>query len=199
MPRAAGGDSAARVTLRAIAQAAKASLTTVSYAMRDSPEISAAERRRIQRRDPHLGVEQQRVAAPDRLREDQARAPAFAQFDRDIEHVVEPRGRAEIDPHRPHREHQTVVFAQEFLSVPQRAHPFAARALEEGQVLRVVDHAAGVGIFPVNADVVDEWLVHAGMRRVGGWSFVVGESKAWFRSTNHQPPTTNGITLLSFR
>jgi DNA-binding LacI/PurR family transcriptional regulator len=54
-PRAAEGESAARVTLRAIAQAAKASLTTVSYAMRDSPEISAAERRRIQKIAERLG------------------------------------------------------------------------------------------------------------------------------------------------
>ena len=40
--------------------------------------------------------------------------------------------------------------AQRLLALAARAQPFGARAFEERQVLRVVDHSAGVGIFPIH-------------------------------------------------
>src|SRR5690606_39862395 len=52
------------------------------------------------------------------------------------------------------------------LALAQRARPLTARALEEGAVLRVVDHAAGVGIFPVDAYRMDERF-HTGTRDSG--------------------------------
>ncbi|HEX2099870.1 MAG TPA: LacI family DNA-binding transcriptional regulator [Candidatus Synoicihabitans sp.] len=45
----------ARVSLRAIAQAAGVSVMTVSYALRDNPEVSARQRRRIQRIAEKIG------------------------------------------------------------------------------------------------------------------------------------------------
>src|SRR5690606_11272071 len=57
--------------------------------------------------------------------------------------------------------------AHAFLVVPHRAQPLAARTLEERQVLRVVDHAAGIGIFPVDADGVAEHQLRPGMRGMG--------------------------------
>ena len=44
-----------RVTLRAIARAAKVSVMTVSYALRDNPEVSLSERKRVQRIAENLG------------------------------------------------------------------------------------------------------------------------------------------------
>src|SRR5690606_22272432 len=52
--------------------------------------------------------------------------------------------------HVAHREHQAKAIDHGLLAVPEAAHPFAARALEEGHVARVVDYATGVGIFPVD-------------------------------------------------
>ena len=43
------------------------------------------------------------------------------------------------------------AFAQLLLAEAQRAQPLGARALEELQVVGVEDHAAGVGVFPVDA------------------------------------------------
>src|SRR5690606_3196360 len=111
-------------------------------------DAARAEAGGVQCRDLDLRVEQQATVAADVLRDHQARAPALAQRDRHVQRVVQPRRRAEIDPHRPHREHQAVVDPQRLLSVTKRAQPFGPRAFEERQVLRVVDHATGVGIFP---------------------------------------------------
>lgn len=48
MKRKSPGPNRGRVTLRTIAQAAKVSLMTVSYALRNSPQVSTKERSRIQ-------------------------------------------------------------------------------------------------------------------------------------------------------
>ena len=75
---------------------------------------------------------------------------ALPQCDRDVERVVQPRRLPELDPHRAHREDQVVFGPHQFLALAACAQPFGARAFQERQVLRVVDHATGVGIFPIN-------------------------------------------------
>ncbi len=65
--------------------------------------------------------------------------------------VIEPRRRLELQIHLADHEHDAVRLAQFHLIHAAAAQPFGARAFEEMQISRVIDDAAGVGIFPINA------------------------------------------------
>src|SRR3546814_4720771 len=96
-------------------------------------------------------------------------------------------------------EHQAVVDPQQFLSVTNRAQPFGPRALEERQVLRVVDHATGVGIFPINPCRPTErgpgfWIRDSGLGGQERLSPGSSASKSAFES-----PIPNPGSLLGLR
>ena len=91
---------------------------------------------------------------------DETGAAAFQQSHADLQLIVQPGRGAEIDVHRAYREHQVVALSQQLLFPTAGAQPFAARALHESQVLRVIDHAAGIGVFPVDARREGEGLSH---------------------------------------
>ena len=70
-----------------------------------------------QRRDPHLAhraAARRRDGSP--ARSPGSRAGMRATRPTTSQRIVQPRRRAEIDPHRPHREHQVVFAAQQFLA-----------------------------------------------------------------------------------
>ena len=71
-------------------------------------------------------------------------------------YTSQPGGAQEIQTHRADGEHQVVGLAQSFLGVATGPQPFGTGPFQESDVLRVVHHATGVGIFPIDACRKDE-------------------------------------------
>ena len=65
--------------------------------------------------------------------------------------VIEPGGSPVVDAEAHDGEHDAGLGRERVLREPQGAQPFGARALEEAQVVRVVDDPATVGVLPVHA------------------------------------------------
>ena len=65
--------------------------------------------------------------------------------------------------HRTHSEYDAVDFGKVGLNHTLVAQPFRARALKKLQIVAVIHHATGVGIFPINLHrpnepgLVDGW------------------------------------------
>jgi len=110
-----------------------------------------AETGRVQCGDADLGRQQQFAVAQDLLVEDHAGLLQLDQTGAHLQGVIQPCRPDEIHLHRAHREDHPVLGAHALLAVAQRTHPFGPGPFHEGHVAGVVDHAASVGIFPVNA------------------------------------------------
>ena len=69
----------------------------------------------------------------------------------DDKFIVQPRGPVVLEARLDDDEHAAGLVAQRLLVHAERAQPFGAGALEELDVVGVVDDAAGVRVFPVDA------------------------------------------------
>src|SRR6185437_11318224 len=123
----------------------------------DSRQAPRFHRARIYTGHPHGGAQQQRfpglrtgLIAPDTLLECQARAALAARHTLHPQHILEPRGPVVARLQFDHRKHHAGVERQRTLRDAARAQPFAARALEEAQVVCIVNDAARIGILPVD-------------------------------------------------
>ncbi len=110
----------------------------------------------IEARDAHARLDHElaragRGAPVDALREAQRCRPLRLRLAAHLELIVEPRGRAVLDLEADHREQHPLLALQPLLREAARAQPLGARALEEAQVVGVVDDATGIGVLPVDA------------------------------------------------
>ena len=72
-------------------------------------------------------------------------------FNRNLEHVVQPRRADKVEQRPPHHEYQLLLQRKFILIQAEIAQPFGARALEEFQVVGVIDYAARVGVLIIDA------------------------------------------------
>jgi len=86
------------------------------------------------------------------LAEEDLRARDFFDFEADREHFIEPRRLQVVQADAAHDEGDARVTQQVGLLVADLAQPFGAAAFEELQVVGVIDHATGVGVFVINAN-----------------------------------------------
>src|SRR6185312_3689746 len=109
---------------------------------------------RIDAGNPHPRDEQRRllpgVAPPeDRLLEPDRCRPIGARLAGDGELIIQPRRTAILDGEAGHREHNTGLLGERMLRIAERPQPLRARALQEAQIVRIIDYPAPVGVFPV--------------------------------------------------
>src|SRR5215472_5185600 len=107
--------------------------------------------------DAHLRLDQKsltlcpaRASAVDPLRKEQRCSPFRARLTGDLQLIIEPCRRAVIDLDAHHRKEDARLARELELRMAVRAQPLGARALEEAQVIGVIDDGAAVGIFPIN-------------------------------------------------
>src|SRR5262249_46103177 len=107
--------------------------------------------------DAHLRLDQKsltlcaaRASAVDPLRKAQRCGPFGARLTGDLQLIIESGRRAVIDLDAHHREKDARLARELELRMAVRAQPLGARALEEAQVIGVIDDGAAVGIFPIN-------------------------------------------------
>ena len=86
------------------------------------------------------------------LAEDDLAAAELVDFQPDLQQVVEAAGAQIVDADVVHDEDEVVFLDQVLLVVAELTQPFGAAALEEIEVFRVVDDAAGIGFRVVDAD-----------------------------------------------
>lgn len=102
--------------------------------------------------DADAGGEQALVAAHDLLMEREAGAAQAGDRAHHLQLVVEPRRGVVVGRDRAHDEADALLAQQALLGDAERAQPLGAGALAEAQVVGVIDHAAGVGVFVVHAN-----------------------------------------------
>jgi hypothetical protein len=90
--------------------------------------------------------------APDVLAKEDLRAADFLHFEADEQLIVEPRRLQVFDADAAHDEGDPRVAQQLRLLMADLAQPFGAAAFEELQIVGVIDDAAGVGVFVVDAN-----------------------------------------------
>src|SRR5262245_10120550 len=107
--------------------------------------------------DAHLRLDQKslslcpaRASAVDPLCKEQRCSPFCARLTGDLQLIIESCRRAVIDLNAHHRKEDARLARELELRMAVRAQPLGARALEEAQVIGVIDDGAAVGIFPIN-------------------------------------------------
>ena len=86
------------------------------------------------------------------LAKEDLRLGDFLDLEADPQHLVEPRRFQVFEIDAAHDEGNPRVAQQVGLVVADRAQPFAATAFEKLEVVGVIDDAASVGVFVVNAN-----------------------------------------------
>src|SRR5690348_4314661 len=100
---------------------------------------------------PHLRADQAAsVGLRDRLDEQDTGCAPFFDFDRYRQFIIQQGWLEEINLHVAHHEGQSGGLLERHLVDAERTHPLAAGSFHETQVAGVVDHAAGIGVFPVH-------------------------------------------------
>src|SRR5882762_3623661 len=94
-------------------------------------------------------VDQLGLAAQDGLLERNCRTAQPLEFGSDDSFIIEDRGKKEVDCDAHHGELQPAVEPQSLLIDAEKTQPLGAASLHELEVVRVVDDAAGVGVFPI--------------------------------------------------
>src|ERR1700734_1998729 len=111
-----------------------------------------SQRVRVETGGADIRVDELHAAAPDRLLEVNCRTREPRELCGDENFIIEDR-RAQIVYIEAHyHELQPALGAQLHLIDSQRPQPIGAAALEEFQVVCIVDDAPGIGIFPVAAE-----------------------------------------------
>ena len=105
--------------------------------------------------DPHMRLHQQLVAAQHLLLERDRGALDLFVFGDDLEHVVHPRRLEELDLHRAHHEGEARRLALGFLEQAaligtEKPQMVRAPALQETQVVGVIDDAGKVGVLVID-------------------------------------------------
>jgi hypothetical protein len=85
------------------------------------------------------------------LRRDEAACAALDRFDRDIERIVQTRGRKKVDLESAHDKSRPKGLFERGQRKPKRREPFGSRSFHELEVIGVVDDAGRVGVFVIDA------------------------------------------------
>lgn len=112
--------------------------------------------RRVDAGDAHGPGGDDLAAQKDCLREDAGRAAQTFDGGLDREIVFKLRGAAVFDREIRHDEEHAAHFRIHALRDPEAPQNLRAGALHEFEVVRVIDDAARVGVFPVDADGIAE-------------------------------------------
>src|ERR1700722_18886995 len=126
------------------------------YDLRQAPGFQG---RGIEAGDAYRGAQEQLAlerCAPYALRKHDAGTALQPRLAADRQQIVEPRRTPVLRFQRHHREHHAGVARQRQLRHAARAQPLGARALQEAQVIRIIDNTPGVGVFPVDTRLPDE-------------------------------------------
>src|SRR5579862_1844731 len=93
-----------------------------------------------------------RVVALHILIEQDGRAAQFLDARLDDELVIEPGRRQIFELGAPHDEGRALDLAPTLMLDAEEAHHLGARALDEFQIVRVIDDARGIGVLVIDAD-----------------------------------------------
>src|ERR1700722_7122293 len=126
------------------------------YDWRQAPGF---QRSRVQAGNAHRGTHQQILrgrVAPDALLELKARPALPLRLAADRQHIVEPRRATVLRFQGYHREHYARIACQRQLRHPVRPQPLTACTLQESQIIRIINNASGVGVFPIHTRLPHE-------------------------------------------